>query len=45
MVIDTLVIVLSFLGGFALTAALLNGTDDDDNMDGGMMIPAYQGTQ
>jgi hypothetical protein len=45
MVIDTLVIVLSFLGGFALTAALLNGTDDDDNMDGGMMIPAYQGSR
>jgi len=44
MVIDTLVIVLSFLGGFALTAALLNGTDDDD-MDGGMMIPAYQGSR
>ena len=45
MVIDTLVIVLSFLGGFVLTAALMNDIDDDDNMDGGMMIPAYQGTQ
>ena len=43
--IDTLVIVLSFLGGFVLTAALMNGTDDDDNMDGGMMIPAYQGSR
>jgi hypothetical protein len=28
-----------------LTAALMNDIDDDDNMDGGMMIPAYQGTQ
>lgn len=45
MVIDTVVIVLSFLGGFALTAALLNDIDDDDNMDGGMMIPAYQGSR
>jgi len=44
-VIDTLVMVLSFLGGFVLTAALMNDTDDDDNMDGGMMIPAYQGSQ
>ena len=44
MVIDTVVIVLSFLGGFVLTAALMNDTDDDD-MDGGMMIPAYQGSR
>jgi len=44
-VIDTVVIVLSFLGGFVLTAALMNDADDDDNMDGGMMIPAYQGTR
>ena len=44
MVIDTLVIVLSFLGGQALDVSLLNGTDDDD-MDGGMMIPIYQGSR
>ena len=44
MVIDTVVIVVSFLGGFVLTAALMNDIDDDD-MDGGMMIPAYQGTR
>lgn len=36
--IDTVVIVLSFLGGFVLTAALMNDVDDDD-MDDGMMIP------
>jgi len=44
-VIDTAVIVLSFLGGFILTAALMNDIDDDDNMSGGMMIPAYEGSQ
>ena len=43
--IDTPVIVLSFLGGFILTAALMNDIDDDDNMGGGMMIPAYEGSQ
>ena len=43
--IDTVVIVLSFLGGLCFDNALMNDIDDDDNMDGGMMIPAYQGSR
>ena len=41
--IDTVVIVLSFLGDFCFDSKLMNDIDDDDNMDGGMMIPKNQG--
>ena len=29
--------------GFVLTVSLMNDIDDDDNMDGGMMIPDIKG--
>ena len=43
MVTDMLVIAASMIGGFIFAALLTDGSiDDDDDMDGGMMIPAYQ---
>ena len=34
---------ISMIGGFIFAALLTDGSiDDDDDMDGGMMIPAYQ---
>ena len=31
--------------GFVIVYYLFNHTDDDDDMDGGMMVPAYQRPQ
>ena len=43
MVNDMLLIAASMIGGFVFAALLTDGNvDDDDDMDGGMMIPAYQ---
>ena len=43
MVNDMLLIAASMIGGFVFAALLTDGSiDDDDDMDGGMMIPAYQ---
>ena len=43
MVNDMLLIAASMIGGFIFAALLTDGSiDDDDDMDGGMMIPAYQ---
>ncbi len=36
---------LGLLVGFVIAYFLLDVTDEDDDMDGGMMIPAYQGSQ
>ena len=38
-----LLIAASMVGGFVFAALLTDGNvDDDDDMDRGMMIPAYQ---
>ena len=37
-----LLIATSMIGGFIFAALLTDGNVDDDDMDGGMMIPAYQ---
>ena len=43
MVNDMLLIAVSMIGGFIFAALLSDGNvDDDDDMSGGMMIPAYQ---
>ena len=36
---------LTLLVGFIVAYFLLDITDDDDDMDGGMMVPAYQRPQ
>ena len=42
MVIDMLIFSLSLLGGFILMSVLSDrDVDDDDDMGGGMMIPAH----
>ena len=41
MVNDMLLIAASMIGGFIFAALLTNGDVDDDDMDGGMMIPTY----
>ena len=42
MVNDMLLIAASMIGGFIFAALLTDGrVDDDDDMDGGMMIPAH----
>ena len=41
MVNDVLVISASLIGGFIFAALLSENVDDDDDMDGGMMIPSY----
>ena len=42
MVNDMLLIAVSMVGGFIFAALLTDGSvDDDDDMDGGMMIPAH----
>ena len=42
MVIDMLIFSLSLLGGFILMSVLSDrDVDDDDDMSGGMMIPAH----
>ena len=39
---DVLLIAASMIGGFIFAALLTDGdVDDDDDMDSGMMIPAY----
>ena len=39
---DMLLIAISMIGGFIFAALLTDGNvDDDDDMDGGMMIPAH----
>jgi hypothetical protein len=41
MVSDMLLIAISMIGGFIFAALLTDGdVDDDDDMSGGMMIPA-----
>jgi len=43
---DVLILAMSFLGGFILMSVLSDrNIDDDDDMDGGMMIPAYNPVQ
>ena len=45
MVNDMLLIAASMIGGFVFAALLTDGNvDDDDDMDGGMMIPAWNPT-
>jgi hypothetical protein len=40
-----LLIAVSMIGGFVFAALLSDGNvDDDDDMDGGMMIPAWNPT-
>jgi len=41
MVNDVLLISASLIGGFIFAALLSENADDDDDMDGGMMIPSY----
>jgi hypothetical protein len=41
MVNDVLFISASLIGGFIFAALLSENVDDDDDMDGGMMIPSY----
>jgi hypothetical protein len=42
MVTDMLLIAISMIGGFIFAALLTDGdVDDDDDMSGGMMIPAH----
>ena len=36
---------LGLLVGFIIAYCLIDIVDDDDDMDGGMMIPSYQGSQ
>ena len=46
MVNDMLLIAASMVGGLIFAALLTDGNvDDDDDMDGGMMIPAYNPIQ
>ena len=43
---DVIILAMSFLGGFILMSVLSDrNIDDDDDMDGGMMIPAYNPIQ
>jgi len=45
MVNNLLVVSATMIGVFVIAALLSEDVDDDDDMHGGMMIPAYQGAK